>query len=591
MGAYQYLLNWHKDYYTQNPSKKNPITPEGNLTTPEKKKILLNNIYGVDIDANAVEVTKLSLLLKCMEGETQASIAYQMTMFKERVLPTLDDNIKSGNSLIDMDYYDNQLDFGEERKIKPFSWQKAFPIVFKNGGFDVVIGNPPYVKEYTSKETFEQIKQSHLKKYYQGKMDLWYFFACYGIDLLKPSGKLGYIVPNNWVTNAGASILRNKILNDATIINIVDFGEYMVFENASIQTMILLIKNQKNDIYVFDYRKLGIVKPHMDNVLMLLKNKYELGNKLLNPQIDKLNCIDKYLVFGDSKNIGLLEKIKSKQNFTLDSKSEVAQGIVAPQDFLNQKSIDILGVNFKKGDGVFILNENELKKLRLFKDELEFIKPYFTSSEISRYFTNSKNKYWVIYTNSEFKNVNQIHKLPNIKKHLDKFIKIITSDNAPYGLHRSRVEGFFKGEKIVSLRKCTKPSFSFVEFDSYVSQTYFLIKSNRINKKYLTGLLNSNLIAYWLRNKGKMQGSNYQIDKEPILEIPIYNPTETRIHDQIITHVDQLLQLNKDLQTANLETKKQQIKQKIEYNEDKINYLVYQLYNLTDEEIKIIENK
>ena len=99
------------------------MTPDGHLSTSEKKRILLNNIYGVDMDDNAVEVTKLSLLLKCMEGETEASINQQFKLFNERILPTLDNNIKSGNSLIDTDYYDNQLDFGEERKIKPFNWQ------------------------------------------------------------------------------------------------------------------------------------------------------------------------------------------------------------------------------------------------------------------------------------------------------------------------------------------------------------------------------------------------------------------------------------------------------------------------------------
>jgi len=141
IGAYQHLLDWHKNYYTNDgkPSKgkkDNPLTPEGNLTTAEKKRILLNNIYGVDIDVNAVEVTKLSLLLKCMEGETQASIGYQLSIFHERVLPTLDNNIKDGNSLIDTDYYASQLDFGEEKKIKPFNWQKAFPDVFKETVFE-----------------------------------------------------------------------------------------------------------------------------------------------------------------------------------------------------------------------------------------------------------------------------------------------------------------------------------------------------------------------------------------------------------------------------------------------------------------------
>src|SRR5690606_36590949 len=123
----------------EKPGKNSKVlTPDGVLTTSEKKRILVNNIYGVDIDDNAVEVTKLSLLLKCMEGETKASVGTAMTMFHERVLPSLENNIKAGNSLVDYDYYEGELDFGEEKKVRPFSWQQASPDVFKNGGFDAV---------------------------------------------------------------------------------------------------------------------------------------------------------------------------------------------------------------------------------------------------------------------------------------------------------------------------------------------------------------------------------------------------------------------------------------------------------------------
>ncbi|MDR1485313.1 MAG: N-6 DNA methylase, partial [Planctomycetaceae bacterium] len=139
LGAYQYLLDWHQDYYLKHaqPSKgrkNDPLTPAGKLSTSEKKRILLNNIFGVDIDVNAVEVTKLSRLIKCMEGETEASIETIQRLFHEQVLPSIDDNIRDGNSLVDTDFYDNNFDFGDERKIKPFNWKRAFPNIFKQGG-------------------------------------------------------------------------------------------------------------------------------------------------------------------------------------------------------------------------------------------------------------------------------------------------------------------------------------------------------------------------------------------------------------------------------------------------------------------------
>lgn len=153
-------------------------------------------------------------------------------------------------------------------------------------------------------------------------------------------------------------------------------------------------------------------------------------------------------------------------------------------------------------------------------------------------------------------------------------------------MHRSRDEKFFVGEKIISLRKCAEPTFTFTEFDCYVSQTFFVIKTDRINQKYLTAFLNSKLVAFWLKHKGKMQGNLYQVDKEPILDIPIF---DTPNKEPIIKLVDQLLALNRELQTVTLADKAEQLKHRIEHTESKINELVYQFYELTVEEIRQIE--
>jgi adenine-specific DNA-methyltransferase len=166
---------------------------------------------------------------------------------------------------------------------------------------------------------------------------------------------------------------------------------------------------------------------------------------------------------------------------------------------------------------------------------------------------------------------------PNIKAHLDKFRDVITSDNHPYGLHRSRDESFFRGAKIISLRKCVRPTFTYTEFDCYVSQTFYIIKTNRINLKYLTAILNSTLIECWLRNKGKMQGRLYQVDKEPLLAIPIFAGTPEQ-QRAIATQVDSILaakQHNPEADTSALERE--------------IDRLVYRLYDLTQAEIDVVE--
>jgi len=387
-------------------------------------------------------------------------------------------------------------------------------------GFDVVIGNPPYIKEYTDRNAFNGLRNSEC---YQGKMDLWYLFGCKSIDLLKNKGNTTFIATNNWVTNEGASKFRNKVLKNTEIKQFLDFRDFMIFESASIQTMVYLLEKNENDKYQIDFRRINKEKSSKEDAEKLLYKKG--AHDYIHLEFTPNNFLNKRISFVKSENDEVLELILSKRNFELDKTKEVAQGIVAPQDFLNKNGEESLNGRVQKGSGIFNLTDFEKENLNLQDNELELIKPFYNSNELYRYYGNEKNKLWVIYTGSEFNDPNSMNGYPNLKRHLDKFKNVITSDNKPYGLHRARKEYFFLGEKILSQRKCPqKPVFTYTNFDCYVSQTYFVIKSNRINQKYLTGLFNSSLIAFWLRHKGKMQGTAYQVDKGPILEIPIYNP-------------------------------------------------------------------
>ena len=444
-------------------------------------------------------------------------------------------------------------------------------------GFDIVIGNPPYVKEYTNRKAFNSLRDS---PYYKGKMDIWYFFACKGIDLLKGKGVLTFIAQNNWVTNYGASKMRNKVMKECRIVQLLDFGPYFIFGSSDTQTMIMIFqKESETDNYYFDLRRLILKKPTYEDVINLLNKVPSLNNQYLRPIISRNKYLNKHLTFSEQNIEIVLNKIKGngKNNLYED---EITQGIVIPQDYVIKKHFKKLGQNFKIGDGIFVLSDGEKNKIPFTNDELKLIKPYYTSKELRKYYGESKNSEWIIYTDSRFKNPNAIKPYPNIKKHLDKFKKVITSDNKPYGLHRARNEKFFKGEKIISVRKCLKPTFTYTDFDCYVSAAFYVIKTGRFNLKYLTGLLNSKLIVFWLRHRGKMQGNNFQIDKEPLLTIPLplITPQNQPLVQQIESLVNQILSAKKQNPSADTSQLEKQIDQ-----------LVYKLYNLTEQEIEIIE--
>ena len=279
----------------------------------------------------------------------------------------------------------------------------------------------------------------------------------------------------------------------------------------------------------------NIEKKDLNSFLYKKEDKrFSIFESSVNPK----ELIDENITFLESRIFKILDKIEANKNFDLDKNQEVAQGIVTPNDTVNKNSLEILGNEYKLNEGIFNLTTKEKEDLNFETKELEFIKPLYTSKEVNRYYTLKNNENWVIYTDSSFKDKSKIEQFPNLQKHLDKFVSVITSDNKPYGIHRARNEYFFKGEKILALRKCVgKPLFSYADFDTYVNQAFYVIKSERINLKYLTALLNSKLVSFWLKYKGKMQGDNYQVDKEPILNIPIKKIEDTKPFEILVDYI------------------------------------------------------
>lgn len=250
--AYQHLLDWHLDQYMAEGLEKHKKQVyqghhgEWRLSTDERKRILLNNIYGVDIDQQAVEVTKLSLALKVLEGETSETLGQTRQLLADRVLPDLDSNIKCGNSLIASDFYEQQerLFLAEEEleRVNVFDWDKAFPNVFAAGGFDIVVGNPPYIRVHR----LETLTKEYLWKAYRSFAEKGDFYACFierGLNILRSGGLLSFITPNTWTSLQSFRHLRQQILDGSDIVQLVRMPE-RVFKNATVKTMLLVLRRR-----------------------------------------------------------------------------------------------------------------------------------------------------------------------------------------------------------------------------------------------------------------------------------------------------------------------------------------------------------
>ncbi len=646
LGAYQYLLNWHLQYYKPefekltaiaqdskeyNEKQRNdalkernklPLTPTGNLTTALKKQILLNNIYGVDIDTQAVEVTKLSLLLKCMEGETGSSISAEMR-FGERILPTLDSNIKSGNSLVDVDFYDGEIDYGDEKKIKPFNWQRAFPEVFKVqkvsvskemkwhnkkvfdqadeqeekakelirkmggsfnepqvdygkvSGFDVVIGNPPYVRQ----ELLGEQKLYFQKKYrvYHGTADLYSYFFEKGISLLKPDGLFGMIIANKWMRANYGEPLR-KWLKQQLIKEIIDFGDLPVFQGATTYPAIIIASpanenRKKETIEVTNIKTLEFssLKEYI-NEHRTWTNKTALEDAGWNLGSETEQLLLKKLL---SVGIPLGTYVKKK----------IYYGI---KTALNE---------------AFVIDE--ATKNRLIKEDkknAEVIKPFLSGKDIKRYQPLQSDSYLILFpkgfTNQKGSNPK------NAWKWLEENYTAIASHLKPFeSKGKNRTD---QGEYWWELRACgyydefEKPKIiwpensfpnNFMNDNSklFLNKTCFFLPGS---DKLLLGILNSKLIFYILdKICGKIRGGYFMMAKQYIQTLPIIIPKEQSLHDEIVQLVETMLQLQQQKQSSTLPGQLQQLEQRIAYTDDKINEKVYTLYGLSEEEVRIVEGR
>ncbi len=586
LGAYQLLLDWHRDWYVADgpekwATKRVPRLYQAQggdwrLTTSERKRILLNNIYGVDIDPQAVEVTKLSLLLKVLEGENEQTLSRQLKLLHERALPDLGSNIKCGNSLIGPDFYENQqmslMDEEERYRINVFDWEAEFSEIMQSGGFDAVIGNPPWGAE------FSEIDLSYLrrknKEIIVRMIDSFMYFVYQGCKKLKVNGRFGMILPDVILYQGDNAKLRKFILNRFKINNILNMGD--VFEKVSRPSSILVFANVQQSKNLIKVANFSGTKRAQKAQFILNEFRYSevLQEKLLKipGALFVTNDPARYDIWVKINNIPkkLLKEILDKDGIQRGVSPDLKEAFLIDSDTVRH----------------YALEKTKLRRVLT------------GGKQVKRYFIDYPDL-WLIYTkrNDNFK------ELPNICSFIDQFKQKITCKEVRqrkhplYSLHRPREENIFlKDRKILGVITADRIITSIDESQTFATDGLYLFGIQKeINEKYLVAILNSRLFVFIYQllalESGRIlaQVKPTILRQLPIRTIDFSDKKDKARHDRMVQLVDRMLSLHKHLGGAKTIHDKIVLQRQIDATDNQIDRLVYELYGLTEEEIKIVE--
>ena len=548
LGAYDYLLKWHLQWYRDNEPQKwaqkaNPpiyqtiapysIEAQYRLTARERKRIVLDHIYGVDLDAQAVEVTKLSLALKVLEGETAENIDNALKNHNERGLPDLGANIKCGNSLIGPDFYSpkdseewtrrNALSDEERARINDFNWRTEFPAVFKSGGFDVAVGNPPYGAEI-SPEIVAYLLSEYKTSHYQ--LDTYSLFIEKTQQMMKTQGKCGFIIPSAWIASKYDRELR-ELLVTQTELNTVAIAPRRVFQDASVETLILIFTQRQsvNNETEFQRWDSDAISSYRMAQSEISAPDYNIPAYSFPPQT------------------ALIAKMRNGG------------------EVLKEHATAVWGVKiYQRGKGKPKQNgsESALRKFHSVTKTTSTHRPLLGGSEVKRYSLNWKGGF------------------------------------VDYGewLAEPRSLSWFQGERIL-VREITANGAiqAVLTNEDYVfSNSVDGVKINADqNALFYLGLLNSKLISFFHANTSAnaFKETFPKVLIKDLLNLPLPKADKTQ-HDQIVQLVETMLQLHADLPDAN-GAQKSALEKRIATTDGQIDALVYRIYGLSDAEIALVE--
>ena len=597
LGAYRYLLDYHLEYYRKHTKEAqtqffdfyHKVGPE-DLSLPLRTKamILRNNIFGVDIDPQAVEITMMSLYLKALEGERG------LLPKKQHLLPPLSNNIKCGNSLIGYDILEGKLfDDDTKSRINPFDWNSksvGFGEIMENGGFDIVIGNPPYVRIQAMKE-WAPVEVEFYKGHYsaasKGNYDIYVVFVEKGLSLLSKRGRMGFILPHKFFNAQYGKPLRRLLAEGKYLSHIVHFGHQQVFEGATTYTCLLFLSK-------------------------------EIGKACI---VEKVNDLSEWQSTGQSITGKVAtNKIKEAEwNFAIGENAALFERLANMPIKLGDIAHIFVGTQ-TSADDVFVLDECKITEKSIFgmskslgkqvKIETGSARPFLRGKQIRRYEAPKTASYLLcpyeildnscrLLTTAEIEN-----KFPLTFAYLKENKSTLTAREKGkfkganwYAFGYPKSMTLFQKQKIIVPDYNNVASFTFDTAGHFYKTGYgILVKDAFLSPLYILGLINSPLLFKYLVSIGTSLRGGYVrfwtqfIEQLPIRTIDLTNPSEKAIHDKLTSLVDRMLELHKKKNSLPPSAEREKVEREIAVIDEKIDEIVYELYGITEEERKIIEN-
>jgi type I restriction-modification system DNA methylase subunit len=606
LSAFEYMLSHYLAWYVKDGAQNHQnavyegVNQQWHLTLYEKQRILQTHIYGVDIDHQAVEVARFSLLLRVVEGETQSSVEAHLKKYSLKALPNLRNNIKWGNSLVDDAFFEyNPAALGDENliyRLNPFNWEEGFQSVMAQGGFDAIVGNPPYIRiqnmvHYSPEEaTYYQSRSSPYVSSKSDNFDKYSLFIERALSLAKPYGCVGYIVSHKFMTLKSGKALRALLATNRQLAEITHFGVEQVFgKRVSTYTCILILS------------KLPTTQFSVDHVIDL--NLWRYAQEGIRLQFDTESLSDAPWLFVSPQAEALFHQVEEENPTTLSVVTEILVGVQTSAD-----KIFIVRAEAETTDTITFIDRNR----RQWEIEKAACRPCIYKATLSAFSTVRPNAYIIFPYRAEdgeatlYSEVEMMTLFPKCWAYLNSYkaalfkrdVQGFTEDTW-YRFGRSQsLTRFEEGEKLIWSTLTLFPRYAYdnrnVVFTGGGNGPYYGLRmrhDQQLSLYYIQAILSHPLIelmvsarASEFRGGYKSHGKQF-IQGLPIRTINFDDPAEAKVHDEIVGLVQQLIRTVKDSDGVTLPHELDRLDRQKKRLKRRIDQLIANLYNVSPEDL------